>query len=782
MPVPIAFKPSRGSSESYARVREQARLQVQQRTLGRPVYELLDSQADRGFSRLPEPSVGDVFLDLEGDPFAREGGREYLFGVEAPGAPETYSVRWAFDDEQERSAFEAVIDGILERWHADPGMHVYHFGHYEPAAMKRLMGRYATRADALDRLLRGERFVDLHAVVRHAVRAGVESYSIKRLEPFYAFVRTVRLDDAAAHMRAIEMALESSAPEAIPAAVKQAVEQYNRDDCRSARALRDWLERLRAERVAAGDVVPRPVPGEAAPPERVSELDAEVETMRTRLLAGVPLAAAQRDSQQQILWLLAYLIDWHRRESKAEWWEFFRLCELPEEELLDEPLAIAGLELVGTIEAVTHKKTGRPTGSVIDRYRYPVQDVEIRRKGKVKLQDGRPFGEVAALDREHRLVDIRKGPERAAIHPSCVFSASVVPTEGPQRSVMRAASAIADGVAGCAADLLNRRAPRLRSQPFVQRPDESTVGFAERIVTDLDDTALAIQGPPGAGKTYLGARMICRLVAAGRRVGVTAASHKVIRNLLDAVMREAVGLGVSVKAAHKVSDESAADEHAAQRRCGGDQGIRRERGSAGGPRRRRRQRSRRDRVALGAAGRAAVRGRAVRGRSGADVPGQRARRHAVRRQPGAPRRSAAAGAAAEGQSPGRRRRLGTRVPARWAPDHAAGAWIVSAGDVAAGAVDLRVHVGSLLRSQARLEAWARAAAIDERRRARWRRAVVDSSRAPRQSELVSGGSGRDRSSRLAPAGERGAVDRRARRRTHAHRYRTSESSRLTTRR
>jgi uncharacterized protein len=33
--------------------------------------------------------------------------------------------------------------------------------------------------------------------------------------------------------------------------------------------------------------------------------------------------------------------------------------------------------------------------------------------------------------------------------------------------------------------------------------------------TALDNSAPAIQGPPGAGKTFTGARMICQLVAQG---------------------------------------------------------------------------------------------------------------------------------------------------------------------------------------------------------------------------------------------------------------------------
>ena len=63
-------------------------------------------------------------------------------------------------------------------------MHVYHFNHYEPTAFKKLVGRYVSRGEQMDRLLRSDRFVDLYPIVKQAVRAGVESYSIKQLEQY----------------------------------------------------------------------------------------------------------------------------------------------------------------------------------------------------------------------------------------------------------------------------------------------------------------------------------------------------------------------------------------------------------------------------------------------------------------------------------------------------------------------------------------------------------------------------------------------------------------------
>jgi len=81
LPLPLPFKPKRGAADTYVRVREQARVQVESRGKTPPLYELRSFEDGEGLSRLPEPSPGDVFLDLEGDLFAAEGGREYLFGV-----------------------------------------------------------------------------------------------------------------------------------------------------------------------------------------------------------------------------------------------------------------------------------------------------------------------------------------------------------------------------------------------------------------------------------------------------------------------------------------------------------------------------------------------------------------------------------------------------------------------------------------------------------------------------------------------------------------------------
>ena len=81
VPLPLPFTPSRGSREGYTRIREQARIQLEARTAQSRRFELLEMEPSRGFFRLPTPSAGDVFFDLEGDVFVGPGGLEYLFGI-----------------------------------------------------------------------------------------------------------------------------------------------------------------------------------------------------------------------------------------------------------------------------------------------------------------------------------------------------------------------------------------------------------------------------------------------------------------------------------------------------------------------------------------------------------------------------------------------------------------------------------------------------------------------------------------------------------------------------
>src|SRR6266481_5702273 len=211
LPIPLRERPKHGSKAGYEKVQKQARVQVEGRTEKKLKHEpILPVAEGMGFCRLPEPSVGDMFVDLEGDPFVGENGLQYLFGfavLDVRGELK-YEKRWALNREEEKKGFEWMVDEIMQRREANQKMHVYHFGGYEPGALKRLMGMYATREDEIDRMLRAGVLVDLHQAFKQGVRASVEEYSLKKVEAFYGFERKTPLEASRAAMRYVEHRLE----------------------------------------------------------------------------------------------------------------------------------------------------------------------------------------------------------------------------------------------------------------------------------------------------------------------------------------------------------------------------------------------------------------------------------------------------------------------------------------------------------------------------------------------------------------------------------------------
>ena len=107
------------------------------------------------------------------------------------------------------------------------------------------------------------------------------------------------------------------------------------------------------------------------------------------------------------------------------------------------------------------------------------------------------------------------------------------------------AAAFLMGLESASADLLFRRAPRLKKSASNAKNAENlprevdfsasdlpTVDAVHAAVRALDRSYVAVQGPPGAGKTFLASHVIARLVAEGAKVGVVAQSHAVIENLM----------------------------------------------------------------------------------------------------------------------------------------------------------------------------------------------------------------------------------------------------------
>jgi len=139
-----AQRPQGMGRGTFERLRAQAALQVrgERQPAGSPPLHVVHDTAP--LHHLPEPDAGDLYYDIEGDPFAAAGeGLEYLHGT--TDASGRFTAHWAHSRAEEKAAFEAVVDTFTTAAARHPGMHVYHYAAYERTALLALAVRHQIR-------------------------------------------------------------------------------------------------------------------------------------------------------------------------------------------------------------------------------------------------------------------------------------------------------------------------------------------------------------------------------------------------------------------------------------------------------------------------------------------------------------------------------------------------------------------------------------------------------------------------------------------------------------
>jgi predicted RecB family nuclease len=502
---------------SRVRLQAQAALQVLERRTGTPHYELLEPAPGLGLLRLPEPNPADVYLDFEGDPYADGGsGREYLAGLwDRDG---NYIAYWAHSFEEEAVLTRTLLADLVARLDANPGMHVYHYAPYERSALARMTQHHGVGERDFDRLLRGEVFVDLYAVVRQGLRISKGSYSIKKLEAFYwggirgSGDQPDDVADALASVVAYERWLVEP-----DQSILDGIAAYNKDDVRSTHDLHTWLEERRAELEGSYGPQVRKLAADGVAPEPLTEAEEREAVLVGRL----------EDAGQE---LLARLVGWHRREAKPQWWDFYRVSALTDEELTLDGAAIGEL---GAPES--RGPLPKPARSTIWRYRFPPQDTKVSSTA-MDVDSHKQLGDIVGMDTAEGWLDLKVATSKPAPLPRGIGPNQPVNVSVLQASIQRAAQDALDGFPSLGLNLLNRVVPA----GLPPLPGESPADVAVRVARGLGGAVLAVQGPPGSGKTTAGAEMIRALLDDGLRVGVTAQSHAVIGNLLKAVKRPAL--------------------------------------------------------------------------------------------------------------------------------------------------------------------------------------------------------------------------------------------------
>lgn len=601
-------RPERIARPTFARLRDQARVQS-----GPQPFAVVRPQArSEGLLAVPATDLDDVYFDLEGDPFAAIPTLDYLWAFcDAAGA---YEHRWAHSPEAEREAFSWFVSLLLEREARGPDWHVYHYNSYEITSMRRIAASWPVEAerqhwiDTVERIV-AQRFVDLYRAVEAGVRTQDGSTSLKVVEKLAGYDRSAgaaagavsRADDSITAYEQYVMGTD----EAERQGLLDSIRDYNAHDVRATLAVHAWLHGLQDE-LADEDLLDDPEP--YVPSDKVLERAEETAQLRDTLIA----AASGGDALPSGLSadgarLLAHILEWHRKETVAQYVDVLRLKEwaLDGGESADEHEGVDAVwdELNGAAPQPGLRPGTEHESCLLDLELVEVLPPKKARKNaaiprvfrcrpgawKVKagsnLDEALPPGAdrppisitVDEHDAQEGLVRFSRGEVPDGLGPFVLNG--IVNDASVWSSLMRlghqALSADPPGWAVLAFGLLDR-VPPADADDMAARDGEEASDRARRIAAGLRSASLPVQGPPGTGKTWLGGHLVAdaieRADADGRRllIGVTANSHKVIDNLLLEAVRVCSERGLAPAVMHVGPPEKVVDDPAiAQVKSGG---------------------------------------------------------------------------------------------------------------------------------------------------------------------------------------------------------------------
>ena len=551
-------EPKEVSRESFENLRAQAEIQVRGKDSPKPIYDIRDADA---FGLLPDSSNGDIWFDMEGDPFANNGdGLEYMFGYlykEDNGF--NFDTFDAINRAEEKIAFCAFIEYLVQRLKEFPDMHVYHYASYEVSAMLRLAQRHGVHEFDVDRLVRDGVFVDLYAIVRRAFRFSTESMSIKYIEKTYwNGHRDKEVTTAVGSVIQFERALArlAAGDEASFTKALDEIKSYNKDDVDSTQQLDAWI---RDQAAIAGVDIAAMRPAAALKWEDNDDLD-HVEPIAIQLLNGVPEDRADRNDLQQGLALLSAAISFHHRETRPAWWAIFERALTDAEDLNSfndvivpttvtaGPWTISGRQK-NHRRNITIVAEGIDLQHMLDYEHIPQVLYEFAPEGFKTIQGStRGFIDASIVEIDGSTVVLEEIEKKSSgtweETPMALLPGAPIRTTSIEKILREELGGstlyrIENGepafpnLAWC--DLLLKRKPRQVSGGLTK--GTYSVSDITASLLDSQDSYIAVQGPPGTGKTYVGAHVIANLAKAGWRIGVVAQSHAVVEHLMENVKK-----------------------------------------------------------------------------------------------------------------------------------------------------------------------------------------------------------------------------------------------------
>ena len=512
----------------------QAKLQKEYQITGKPVHKVIEENLvpQRGFNLLPEPSECDLFFDLESVPYYvyPKDGLEYLFGIYYVENNKTkFEAFWAHNEKEEKENLIKFFEFTKNHFKKYPKAKIYHYAKYEKTALARLTSKYRDNEKDLVHYLNLNKFVDLLFIVKQAIQVSEKGYSLKDIEKFYEFVRTGDVQKANVSGDYYSEYIETKEQRLL-----DEIESYNKQDCHSTYELRSWLIKIR--------------PGQASwfVPAKNEMEDREFEKQMDENFNKLSKFKAEDKNIKQII---TDLLGFFRREAKPQWREYYDRQYLTNDDLVQDLEAIGDLKIKGTPYAEDRSK--------VYTYTFDEQDYKLKEGTRVTVFNNSSNPEetetatIVELDQTKQIVKLKKG-----IKSGLADNISIGP--GKPRDITKLEASNARFISSyvnkenkfnAIFSIFKKEIPNIEGIKAGEKLIK-TNNFLEEIpelLLNLNNSYLYIQGPPGTGKTYQAGNAIIELIKAGKKVGITANSHKVIHNVIDRVEKWAEEKGISFR-------------------------------------------------------------------------------------------------------------------------------------------------------------------------------------------------------------------------------------------
>jgi uncharacterized protein len=537
------------NSESFEKIKSQAKLQEEKRLTGEDKIIFLDPDFGKGFYKLPKPDDGDIFFDIEGFP-RMDRPFEYLHGLYYKDKGKLkFKDLWAknYDKESEKNIFIELINFFEKRFEEYPNAHIYHYAPYEKRAIRELATVYSSefpKGDIVnDNLLRKEKYVDLFAIAKQSIRTSERDMSLKSIEKFYDFKRKadiVKADDSVAKFDNWITTKNDKH--------KKDIINYNEEDCVSTYHLREFLVKNKPESidwfVKPEEIKKEPSKYRKKTEDKISREDIEIDLIKR-------LEKKKNKQNYSFVENLQNLVGFHWRDKKPDLWDVFDRAEKSHLELEDDTECIANCVLKSKEPKTIN------TGYIFS-YRFPDQNYKLKKGSSVfDVHAKKEIGSVSSIKEklDKNILEVfcpKKKDRKGNLYPVPNLPSLITVGKGYPPTTTQHELAlhkfIEDYIQNNGKnykpimDMLERNNPdikELKKDSVLINPDNELNSQSINIVKNLNNSYLTIQGPPGTGKTYTSASIIIALIKDGKRVGVTSNSHEAIKTLLFEIEKQA---------------------------------------------------------------------------------------------------------------------------------------------------------------------------------------------------------------------------------------------------